>query len=145
MMYNKKELSAMLRIAETMGWNKKPVVEVMKTITMMVNNQQSVEMDCVGECDDFSTTLERISQFDGENIITCLHVYDYTSLIAWEVMRTSDIFGMSVWDFYNLQNWLDNKDNILAAIDEEEDEFIQIDEELWTADYHSNMMAIGWE
>lgn len=145
MMYNKKELSAMLRIAETMGWNKKPVTEVIETIILMVDNQQSVEMDCVGECDDFSTTLERISQFDGENIITRLHVYDYTSLIAWEVMRTSDILGMSVWDFYNLQNWLDNKDNILAAIDEEEDEFIQIDEELWTADYHSNMMAIGWE
>ena len=47
MMYNKVELKAMQMIASKLNWNK-PAYETVETITKMVWNQQSLELDCIG-------------------------------------------------------------------------------------------------
>ena len=80
MMYNKAELKAMQMIASKLNWHK-PAGETIETITKMVMNQQALELDCVGETDDFEETLLSLALWDPDKIMSTLFINDYHSLI----------------------------------------------------------------
>lgn len=81
---NKSELKAMLSIAKKLDWNSRPVVEVTETISQMVWNKQSLELDTVGECDDFEDTLLSMSLWDKEVVLSTLFVSDCQTLFICE-------------------------------------------------------------
>ena len=79
----------MLSIANKLGWNGKPVTEVVPTIKQMVTNQQSLELDAFMYCSDFEKTLTAISTFDRERLIETLYVDSLDALIeCWETLTT---------------------------------------------------------
>ena len=79
MMYNKAELTAMQMIAGKLNWHK-PVDETIEIINQMVRNTQALDLDCVGECDDFEETLLSIALWDAEKIFSTMIVSDYQTL-----------------------------------------------------------------
>ena len=81
-MYNANELKAMQIIAGKLDWHK-PVDETVETICKMVRNTQALDLDCVGECDDFEETLLSIALWDAEKIFSTLFVSDYQSLVDY--------------------------------------------------------------
>ena len=80
---NKAELKAISTIADKLNWKNKPVMEVCETINQMVRNQQALELDTIGECDDEEETLLSIALWDANKIASTMIVSDYQSLIAW--------------------------------------------------------------
>lgn len=82
-MYNKAELEAMLIIANKLDWKNKPVMEVCGTINQMVKNQQALELDTVGECDDFEETLLSIALWDADKISSTMWVNSYQDLVEY--------------------------------------------------------------
>lgn len=105
MMYNKAELVAMQMIASKLNW-KKPVDETVETIIKMVNNQQSLELDCIGECDDFEETLLSLALWDADKIGSTLYINDYHSLVNYhyslflEDMGITDNSYKAMVDYY---------------------------------------------
>ena len=61
-------MKAMLSIVKKLGWNDKPAVEVINSIDKMVSNQQALELDTVGECDDREETLLSIALWDKDKL-----------------------------------------------------------------------------
>lgn len=92
-MYNKAELKAMQIIADKLNWHK-PVDETVETICKMVSNQQTMELDCIGECDDFEETLLSIALWDKDKITSTMYVNDYESLVMWEVECFKEDMGL---------------------------------------------------
>ena len=80
---NKQELRAITLIAKKLDWNGRPVTDVMKEIKQMVCNQQCLELDTVGECDDFEETLLSIALWDKDHILSTRTVCDYPSMLMW--------------------------------------------------------------
>ena len=107
---NKAELTAICLIAEKMNWQNKPVMEVCETIKQIVRNQQALELDCIGECDDFEETLLSIATWDIDKIVSCLYTWDYQTHTAyWQFLKET---GMSGLDFYY---WMTDYQDVLAA------------------------------
>jgi hypothetical protein len=77
---NQAELKALLLIVKKLGWNDKPALEAIETIQQMVRNQQSLELDTIGECDDFEETLLSMAHWDAEKVFSTMLVSDYQSL-----------------------------------------------------------------
>ena len=119
-MYNKAELKAMQIIADKLNWHK-PVDETVETITKMVSNQQAMELDCIGECDDFEEVLLSIALWDKDKIVSTLYVNDYESLVMWEVECFKEDMGLDSEDLTALLNWEACKMNFLAPEYEAED------------------------
>lgn len=125
---NKQEFKAIQTIANKMNWQHKPVSEVCDTIKKMVRNQQSLELDTVGECDDFEETLLSIALWDVEKITSTMYVSDYFSLANWSSYRSCG-YNISFEDFCAQMYWSQVKDDILAEEYELEDAVLQyIDE-----------------
>lgn len=118
---NKAELKAITMIASKMNWMHKPVCETMETIKKMVCNQQALELNTIGECDDFEETLLSIALWDHDKIVSTLYVSNYESLIMWGVECFCEDMGITTKDFPDLLTWNSVKDNFLAPEYEMED------------------------
>ena len=77
---NRAEMKALLMIVKKLSWNDKPALQVIEAITQMVRNQQALELDTVGECDDFEETLLTMATWSSERIFSTQFVSDYQSL-----------------------------------------------------------------
>lgn len=128
---NKQEFKAISMIAKKMNWQNKPVMEVCNTINQMVRNQQALELDTVGECDDFEETLLSIALWDKDKITSTMYVSDYTSLVMWGVQVFCDDMGITTKDFSAMLTWESCKMNFLAPEYEAEDEAVQADYDYW--------------
>ena len=119
---NKQEFKAINMIASKMNWQNKPVEYVIETISQMVRNQQALELDTVGECDDFEETLLSIALWNRDKIVSTMYVADYTSLVMWGVECFKDDMGLDSEALTALFNWEACKMNFLAPEYELEDE-----------------------
>jgi hypothetical protein len=100
-MYNKAELKAMQIIASKLDWQK-PAYETVETITKMVRNQQALELDTVGECDDFEETLLSIALWNKDVILSTMYVNDYESMVMWNVECFCEDMGITASDYANM-------------------------------------------
>ena len=87
---NKAEFKAIKMIAEKLAWKQVNF----ETIKQMVKNQQALELDCIGECDDAEETLLSIALWDRDKIISTQYVSDYQSLVMWNVWLFCDDMGI---------------------------------------------------
>lgn len=121
---NKAEFKAILMIAKKMNWQNKPVVEVCENINQMVKNQQSLELDCIGECDDFEETLLSIAIWDTDKIISTQYVNDYQSLVFWKTDLFCEDMGISWVDLDIMLDYAEHSAELIAekieAIQEQE-------------------------
>ena len=117
-MYNKAELKAMQMIASKLNWHK-PAYETVETITKMVRNQQAMELDCVGECDDFEETLLSISLWNSDKILSTQFVNDYHSLVNFEYRLFLEDMGLTDLNYLYMLEYYDTISGEVVAIDEE--------------------------
>ena len=135
-MYNKAELKAMLMIASKLNWQK-PVDETVETVTKMVKNQQSLELDTVGECDDFEEALLSIALWDKDKIISTMYVSSYEDLVMWGVYCFCDDMGITPEDFSAMLTWDSIKYSLIA---EEEEAKHEAYLEEYYSDYDAEIM-----
>ena len=126
MMYNKAELKAMQIIASKLNWNK-PVDETVETICRMVGNQQALELDCVGECDDFEETLLSMALWDADKIGSTLHINDYHSLINYYYSLFLEDMGITDEDYRIMVDYYVNISPEATAAENEEEESTMYD------------------
>lgn len=118
---NAAELRAMCLIANKLGWNGKPAIEIINKIHQMVLNQQALELDTVGECDDFEETLLSIATWDFDKIISTLYVSSYVDLCMWNAYAFAEDIHVAWEDFSDRLTWESIKHNFLAEDYEWED------------------------
>lgn len=124
---NKAEFKAIKKIAEKLGWKSVNF----ETIKQMVRNQQALDLDTVGECDDEEETLLSIALWDADKIASTMFVSDYTSLIMWGVECFKEDMGLDSEALTALFNWEACKMNFLAPEYELEEETIDVDYDYW--------------
>ena len=124
---NKAEFKAISIIADKLNWHNKPVVEVCETIKQMVRNQQALELDTVGECDDEEETLLSIALWDKDKITSTMYVNDYESLVMWGVECFKEDMGLDSESLTILFNWEACKMNFLAPEYEMKEEAMYVD------------------
>ena len=129
-MYNKAELTAMQMIASKLDWHK-PVDETVETIYKMVCNQQALELDCVGECDDFEETLLSMALWDADKIGSTLFINDYHSLVNYKYLLFLEDMGLTDSDYKAMLDYYVNISGEAIA-----DEY-----EAWLDDYYSDYDA----
>ena len=135
MMYNKAELKAMQIIASKLNWNK-PVYETVETITKMVHNQQAMELDCVGECDDFEETLLSLSLWDADKIGSTLFINDYHSLVNYKFNLFLEDMGITDEDYKAMLNYYVNIEPEAFAEEVDYEEYlVSQTEEYWDTIY----------
>lgn len=148
---NKQELSAMCLIANKLGWNGKPACEVITNIKQMVLNQQSLELDTVGECDDEEETLLSIALWDADKIFSTQYVNDYQSLAEWNYHERN----LEAWDAFeqtlpdSLIAYIMLRDDI-AEDYEYEDYTHKMEDEYYECAmreiaYYNHARQMGWE
>ena len=134
-MYNKAELKAMQIIASKLNWNK-PVYETVETITKMVHNQQAMELDCVGECDDFEETLLSLSLWDADKIGSTLFIDDYHSLVNYKFNLFLEDMGITDEDYKAMLNYYVNiEPEVFAEEADYEEYLVSQTEEYWDTIY----------
>ena len=134
-MYNKAELKAMQIIASKLNWNK-PVYETVETITKMVHNQQAMELDCVGECDDFEETLLSLSLWDADKIGSTLFINDYHSLVNYKFNLFLEDMGITDEDYKAMLNYYVNiEPEVFAEEADYEEYLVSQTEEYWDTIY----------
>ena len=134
-MYNKAELKAMQIIASKLNWNK-PVYETVETITKMVHNQQAMELDCVGECDDFEETLLSLSLWDADKIGSTLFINDYHSLVNYKFNLFLEDMGITDEDYKAMLNYYVNIEPEAFAEEVDYEEYlVSQTEEYWDTIY----------
>jgi hypothetical protein len=126
---NKAELRAITLIVKKLGWNDMPAVEAIPTIRKMVANQQALELDCVGECDDFEETLLSLALLDIDKIYSTQYVSSYTDMVMWEAKEFSDTMGITMDMLPDLLTWESIKWNVIAESCQKEDEYWEMYEE----------------
>lgn len=126
MMYNKAELTAMQMIADKLNWHK-PVDETVKTICKMVSNQQALEIDCVGECDDFEETLLSMALWDADKIGSTLYINDYHSLINYKYSLFLEDMGITDSDYKVMLDYYINISPEVMAVENEMEEVAKFD------------------
>ena len=129
-MYNKAELKAMQIIASKLNWQK-PAYQTVETITKMVKNQQSLELDTVGECDDFEETLLSMVLWDSDKIGSTLFINDYHSLVNYKFNLFLEDMGITDEDYKTMLDYYVNISGEAIA-----DEY-----EAWLDDYYSDYDA----
>lgn len=137
---NQAQLKAMLMIVKKLGWNDMPACEVIEKTTQMVRNQQALELDTVGECDDEEETLLSIALWDKDKIISTMYVSSYQDLVMWGVECFKEAMGLDSEALTALWNWEACKYNFLAPEYEAED--IAYEEYLneYYSDYDAEML-----
>lgn len=115
---NKQEFKAISMIARKMNWQNKPVIEVCEIINQMVRNQQALELDCIGECDDYEETLLSIATWDASKVDSTLHLNDYHSLVDYEYTMFLETMEITESDYQAMLDYYDN----IAPKDIEDDE-----------------------
>ena len=130
-MYNKAELKAMQIIASKLNWHK-PVDETVETICKMVSNQQALELDCVGECDDFEETLLSLALCDTDKILSTQYINDYHSLLDFKYKLFLEDMGITDSDYRIM---LDYYVNIQPETFAKEENYSDID-----SDYYAEIM-----
>lgn len=118
MMYNKAELTAMQMIADKLNWHK-PVDETVESITKMVHNQQTLELDCLGECDDFETVLLSMTLWDTDKILSTQFIDDYFSLVEFKYKLFLEDMGITDSDYRAMLDYYVNLSGEAMAIQEE--------------------------
>ena len=131
---NKAEFKAIQIIAQKMNWQQKPVSETIETIKQMVRNQQALELDTVGECDDEEETLLSIALWDKDKITSTMYVSSYQDLVMWGVECFKEDMGLDTKALAALWNWEACKFNFLVP--EYEAEY-----ENYLEDYYSDYDA----
>ena len=131
---NKAEFKAISIIAEKLNWQNKPVDETVETISKMVSNQQSLELDCVGECDDFEETLLSMALWDSDKIGSTLYINDYHSLVNYKFNLFLEDMGITEEDYKAMLNYYVNISG--EAIADEYDEWL----EEYYSDYDAEIM-----
>lgn len=126
---NKAEFKAINMIANKLGWQHKPVSEVVEVINQMVMNDQALSLDCCGECDDYEETLLSIATWDIDRIVSCLYTWDYTTHYNyWHFLRET---GMSGTEFHVWMTTYDQVKQTLAEDYEMEDIVNEEDYDYW--------------
>ena len=143
MMYNKNELKAMLMIGSKLNWHK-PAYETVETIYKMVCNQQALELDCVGECDDFEETLLSMALWDTDKILSTQFIDDYHPLVDFEYKLFLEDMGITHEDF---QAMLDYYDHVVPETFDEEDYYDEEYEECMMRElmWYNHARMMGWE
>ena len=126
---NKAEFKAIKMIAEKLNWQSVNF----ETIKQMVRNQQALELDTVGKCDDEEKTLLSIALLDADKIRSTLFVTDYCSLQEWTWNLFCEDMGITNEDMVAMMHWYNVKDDLLAeeyeleemAIQEEDDYYLE--------------------
>lgn len=123
---NKAEFKAISMICQKLDWNTRPVIEVCESIKQMVRNQQSLEIDTIGECDDEEDTLLSIALWDSAKIFSTLLVSDYQSLCDYHqnykgLLFLEDMGLGSNADVGIMIAYAEQSAELLAAEYEEED------------------------
>ena len=77
---NKAEFKAIKMIAEKLNWQ----AVNFETIKQMIRNQQALELDCVGECDDDEVTLLSLATQNVEKIASTMWVSSYHDLVLYD-------------------------------------------------------------
>lgn len=129
---NKAEFKAIMMIAEKLGWT-----EVnFETISQMVRNQQSLELDTVGECDDEEMTLLSLATCSADKILSTQKVFDYETMVEWNVDTFLEDMGKDYLDLQVMKEYADKSAKLLAAEYEMEDSFAIIASEYNDADWN---------
>ena len=142
MSYNKAELAAIQMIANKLNWQM-PVWETLETINQMVRNQQALELDTVGECDDFEETLLSLALWNKDKIVSTQYVCDYESMVMWNVQSFCEDMGITPADYANMVTYYNC---IQPEIFDIKDEVTKADEEYWQMCYNDYNYAVymGW-
>ena len=128
---NKAEFKAIKMIAEKLQWKQVNF----KTINQMVKNQQSLELDTVGECDDDEVVLLSLALWSVDKIVSTMYVNDYTSLANWcYFLETMHIDGMTAHAL------LSTYDQVKTAIAEDQDAEYEAYLEDYYSDYDAEIM-----
>ena len=98
---NKQEFSAIMLIVKKLDWNDMPVTEACERIKQMIENQQSLELDTVGECDDEEETLLSIATWDADRIESTMFVDSYQSMVAWDNYNNPFEYDRNSWIINN--------------------------------------------
>lgn len=114
---NKAQFKAIMLIANKLNWKSVNF----ETISQMIRNQQALELDTIGECDDDEETLLSIALWDADKITSTMYVSSYQDLVMWEVQTFCDDMGITVKDFSAMLTWESCKMNFLAPEYEAED------------------------
>lgn len=132
---NKQEFKAISMIARKMNWHNKPVIEVCETINQMVRNQQALELDCIGECDDYEETLLSIATWNADTLIG----YEHTLFLETMGITEEDYKAMQeYYDTVSFQHAIDD-----AEYEKECEEYEQALYEEYAWYTHARQM--GWE
>lgn len=144
---NRQELKAINMIARKMNWQNKPVMECMKTINKMVRNQQALELDCIGECDDYEETLLSIATWNADKIGSTIYINDYHSLIGYEHSLFLETMGITEEDYKAMQEYYDTVDFQHAINDAEYEKECEEYEQALYEEYswYIHARQMGWE
>ena len=147
---NKAELKAISIIADKLSWYDKPVDEVIEIINQMVRNQQALELDTIGECDDYEETLLSIALKNHDTLVSTMYVSDYETLVMWGVECFCEDMGITSKDFSAMLTWYSIKDNFLVPEYEAEEEYARLDSlyndmEIEELHYWQHARMMGWE
>ena len=124
---NRAEFKAIKKIAEKLDWK----AVNFETIKQMVRNQQALELDIIGECDDEEDTLLSIALWDKDAIISTMYVSDYMSMVMWNVECFCEDMGITPEDYANMVTYY----NCIQP------EVIADEYEAWLNDYYSDYDA----
>lgn len=142
------ELTAIMLIVNKLGWNDKPAAQTIQIIKQMVNNQISLELDCIGESDDFEETLLSLATWDKEDIASRQFVHDYQSFTDWNYLREAeDAFEQTLPNLQITRLFLEDE---FAEDYEWEDAQIAMEEEYYEClarelAWYSHAREMGWE
>ena len=131
---NKAELKAINIIADKLNWHNKPVMEVCETIKQMIRNQQCLELDTVGECDDDEVTLLSLATCSIDKILSTQRVCDFETMVMWNVDTFCEDMGITYLDFRAMMDYYEKAPELLAADYEAE-------YEAYLEDYYSDYDA----
>ena len=114
---NKAEFKAIKMIAEKLNWESVNF----EIIKQMIRNQQCLELDTVGECDDDEMTLLSLATCSVDKILSTRVVFDYETMIGWNVDTFCEDMGIDYLDFRAMMDYYEKAPDLLAPEYEMED------------------------
>lgn len=127
---NKAEFKAIKMIAEKLNWQ----AVNFEVIKQMIRNQQCLELDTVGECDDDEMTLLSLATCSVDKILSTQKVFDFETMVMWNVDTFCEDMGMDYLDFRAMMEYYEVSPELLAADYEAE-------YEAYLEDYYSDYEA----
>lgn len=108
---NKAEFMAIMMIAEKLNW-KSVNFEV---INQMIRNQQCLELDTVGKCDDDEATLLSLATCSVDKILSTQRVCDFETMVMWNVDTFCEDMGITYLDFRAMMDYYEKSPELLAT------------------------------